>query len=105
MAESGNGGTTSSQPPEKKEFSMELRLLLAFLLMGVVMFLTPYFYKSVAPPAGAKKTTGVPRAAASTPAPAEAAPAPPDASAPVSAQAEESFAIDTDLYRITFGNR
>ena len=39
-------------PP--KEISMEVRLLLAFLLMGAVMFLTPYFYKSS--PA-AKKTT------------------------------------------------
>ena len=30
---------------EKKELSMEVRLLLAFLLMGVVLFVTPYFYK------------------------------------------------------------
>ena len=34
--------------------SMEVRLLLAFLLMGAVMFLTPYFYKSPPP---VKKTT------------------------------------------------
>ena len=33
MAETGNSG---------KEMSMETRLLLAFLLMGAVMFLTPY---------------------------------------------------------------
>ena len=39
---------------------MEVRLLLAFLLMGAVMFLTPYFFKSQAPPPG-KKDAGRPR--------------------------------------------
>ena len=33
---------------------MEQRLLLAFVLMGLVLFLTPYFYKAPPPPA---KTT------------------------------------------------
>ena len=33
---------------------MEQRLLLAFVLMGLVLFLTPYFYK--APPAASKTT-------------------------------------------------
>ena len=41
MAESVNGGSnTPAQPP--KEMSMEVRLLIAFLLMGAVMFVTPY---------------------------------------------------------------
>ena len=53
MAESVNGGSkTPAQPP--KEMSMEVRLLIAFLLMGIVMFVTPYFFKSQAPPAGNK---------------------------------------------------
>ena len=39
MAESVNGGNSSNPP---KEMSMEVRLLLAFLLMGAVMFVTPY---------------------------------------------------------------
>jgi len=44
MAEPVNGGSnTPAQPP--KEMSMEVRLLLAFLLIGAVMFLTPYFFK------------------------------------------------------------
>jgi len=47
-AESVNGGGGPNQPP--KEMSMEVRLLLAFLLMGAVMFLTPYLFKTVAPP-------------------------------------------------------
>ena len=44
MAESVSGGSSSGQPP--KEMSMEIRLLLAFLLMGAVMFVTPYFLKT-----------------------------------------------------------
>jgi hypothetical protein len=48
MAEStGNKGL--GQPPE--QMSTETRLLLAFLLMGAIMFLTPYFFKSQAAPA------------------------------------------------------
>lgn len=42
---------------EKKELSMEVRLLLAFLLMGVVLFVTPYFYKQ--PPAQPSTKTAV----------------------------------------------
>ena len=45
MAETENSGGRG-QPP--KEMSMEIRLLLAFLLMGAVMFLTPYFVKTSA---------------------------------------------------------
>ena len=57
MAESVNGGSkTPAQPP--KEMSMEVRLLIAFLLMGAVMFLTPYFFKSQAPPPGKKDAAG-----------------------------------------------
>ena len=33
---------------------MEVRLLIAFLLMGAVMFVTPYFFKSQVPPPGKK---------------------------------------------------
>ena len=57
MAEPVNGGSnTPAQPP--KEMSMEVRLLLAFLLMGAVMFLTPYFFKSQIPPPGKKDAAG-----------------------------------------------
>ena len=40
MADSSNG----------KELSMEMRLLLAFILMGAVLFLTQYFYTPATPP-------------------------------------------------------
>ena len=39
-----------SNKPGKKDLSMEQRLLLAFVLMGLVLFLTPYFYKAPPPP-------------------------------------------------------
>ncbi len=33
---------------------MEVRLLIAFLLMGAVLFVTPYFFKIATPPPGKK---------------------------------------------------
>ncbi len=114
MAETGNGGRQSSGQGTK-ELSMETRLLLAFLLMGAVMFLTPYFFPSATPPA--KKTTaatnqtaqGTPTAAApaETAAPtqivheAESAPTAPATQAKV----EPSFSIDTNLFHVTFSNQ
>ena len=101
---------------------MELRLLLAFILMGVVLFVTPYFYKTVTPPvkkaAPAATTSGsAPAPSGVTTAPAETAAAPASKTAasetsesetaapPVAARNEETHTIDTDLFRITFSNR
>ena len=92
MAESVNGGSnTPAQPP--KEMSMEVRLLIAFLLMGAVMFVTPYFFKSQVPPPGKKdaavQTTSqktdaaVPTGPDGKPAPAATAPAEPAARRPL----------------------
>ena len=113
MAEPNSGGT-SGGAGKPKELSMELRLLLAFILMGVVLFLTPYFYKNVAPPV--KKS--VPAAAKIEPAaaapsasaapitvPADASPASGTALPPVAAQQEETHTIETDLFQITFSNK
>ncbi len=110
MAQTANSENQSSAP---KEMSMEVRLLLAFLLMGAVMFLTPYFFKQPAPPA-AKKTA--PAAASvspkpEAPAPAETpAPAAPKASAPAAANAtpqqpQPPVVIETDLYHVVFSNQ
>jgi YidC/Oxa1 family membrane protein insertase len=113
MSDSVNGGSKTTAQPPKQEMSMEVRLLLAFLLMGAVMFLTPYFFKSQAPPP-AKQAT-VPKDAAATspgkPAVADAAAPPsPEAAAAVSANAtpqkpEPAFIVDTDLYRIALSNQ
>jgi hypothetical protein len=41
--------SSSNKPPEKQELSVEIRLLLAFVLMGVVLFTTPYLFNSLRP--------------------------------------------------------
>jgi YidC/Oxa1 family membrane protein insertase len=108
MAEPGSGGSP-------KEMSMEVRLLLAFLLMGAVMFVTPYLYKTPPPAKTAQKTTAAqtePSAPAATTAAAEAAvpvvPTEPDADATEPATvaiALPPVTIDTSLFRVTFNNQ
>ena len=105
-------------PKKSKELSMEMRLLIAFILMGAVLFVTPYFYKTVNPPPGPAKSS----AAAAVVAPAENPPppaaAPPKAAgkadatkvAPgdvprVAAEKEDTFVVDTDVYHVVFSNR
>lgn len=98
----------------KKELSMEARLLIAFVLMGLVLFLTPYIYKPAASPAAgankpaASKTTNP----AEVPAPATPAPAPAPAAAPavempgqIHAGQEETAVVETDLERVVFSNK
>src|SRR5205085_12624076 len=92
------------KPAPKKELSMEMRLLLAFLLMGLVLFLTPYLYK---PPPGPKRTAPTP-----TPQqPAQVTQKPPEAQTrkaepaqempgQIAAAKEQEFLVDTELYRI-----
>ena len=101
---------------EKKEMTMEIRLLLAFVLMGLVLYITPYFYKQPAPQPAANKSgaaqtqTPAPpqpetaaNAGAATPAPAPAAAA--QIPGQVQADQEETFTIETDLFRVVFSNR
>ncbi len=104
-----------AQPP-KKEMSMEVRLLLAFVLMGAVMFLTPYIFPTPPKPPVKKDAN----AAAVTPSPAAAdatqtSAAPPAAATAAAAPAlpanatpqkpEPLFVIETDLYRISLSNQ
>jgi len=93
---------------------MEARLLIAFVLMGLVLFLTPYIYKpSTAPAPGANvpavsKTTDV-KEAATPPPPAAEAPPRPVAAAEIPGQIhgdkEETAVVDTSLYHIVFSNK
>ncbi len=112
MAESMNSGAPG-QP--RKDMSMEVRLLLAFLLMGAVMFLTPYFFPKAAPPAAKKtaqqaaQTAPAPAAPAATPAesPAQAAPLKKAEAAPGSTPQTPlpPVVIDTELFRIVLNNQ
>jgi YidC/Oxa1 family membrane protein insertase len=96
---------------EKKDLSMEMRLLLFFLLMGLILFVTPYFYKQPpAPPeTAAKAEAPAGKTSSAIPIPAPAAPAAqtPAADVPGQIQAgdEHVFAIDTKLYHVEFSNR
>jgi YidC/Oxa1 family membrane protein insertase len=120
MAESVNGGSGNPAQPPRKEMSMEVRLLLAFLLMGAVMFLTPYLFKSTAPPPAKKVEQTAP---AQQPPPENTPPAPaaktaqPErpakkvshkavASVPTTPQkAEPALLINTDLFTVAFSNQ
>jgi YidC/Oxa1 family membrane protein insertase len=93
----------------KKELTMEQRLLLAFVLMGLVLFLTPYFYKTPPPPpktttptTSQTAATAPPKAAAveSTPRAATSQPVP----GQIEGASEQKFEVDTDIYHITLTN-
>ncbi len=110
---------TNQPGPKKKELSMEQRLLLAFALMGIVLFATPYLFKSPAPTAAPKKPTTAAQAQTAptpgTPAPPAAAPAKAGTTAKtkaehvaaqkIAAENEQTYTIDTDLYKVVFSNR
>ncbi|MBI5086598.1 MAG: membrane protein insertase YidC [Acidobacteria bacterium] len=114
----------------EKEISMEIRLLLAFALMGLVLFGTQFLMpKPPQKPVDQKAQVAAPQAqpASAQPAespkpqaPATAAPAKavaakaapaksgdekPAAVAVVAAEKEETHVVDTDVYRIVFSNR
>lgn len=112
MADLQNGTQTTGNQKERKELSMEKRMLIAFLLMGVVLFLTPYFYRSdSSQQKPAPKSAAVQKPAPKAPAPAPAAvekPTPvaaPPAAGQVAAQKEGTYVIETDLTRVVFSNR
>ena len=111
MADAPNG--------KKKELSMEMRLLLAFGLMGVVLFATQYLIpkapvKPATPPAQqaqqiAKPPEAAPAKAAAKPVAVARASGKKSAKAvPVAAvvaDTEETRILDTGVYRIVFSNR
>src|SRR5579864_3262341 len=101
-----------NNPGPPKELSTEIRLLIAFALMGVVLFATPYFFKLVSPPPPAKPSVAAQKTAA-TPVSQPATPSPVETNEPqtaatdeqVAAQKEERFVVETDFYRAVFSNR
>ncbi|MEO8027539.1 MAG: membrane protein insertase YidC [Bryobacteraceae bacterium] len=105
----------------KKELSMEARLMIAFGLMAVVLFVTPYIYKPAPPPAD-KKTQQTEEKKAALPAeqpPAEKAKTPAKPAGPkaaleaaavpaagvIQASKEELYTVNTKVYKVVFSNR
>ncbi len=100
----------------KKELSMEIRLLLAFGLMGLVLLTTQYFMPSTKPPVArkapeqAQTQTPPPQAAqplpasvvAKTPSAKRGQPAPPPVT--VMAQQRETKIVETDVFRVELSN-
>jgi YidC/Oxa1 family membrane protein insertase len=94
---------------DKKEMTMETRLLLAFVLVGIVLVGWNYIYKPPVPPETPASTAPAQTTQPAAEAP-KGAPAPtPEQIAEIpgqiqAAQAEE-FDIETDLYKVRFSNQ
>src|SRR5690349_4757527 len=110
MSPSDNGSSQPKKPGDPGGLSMEKRLLLAFALMGVVLFATQYFFKPpvpARPPAAqqaSKEPSKVPEPAAAAVAPATPAVNTPAASTlpQVAGAKDETYTIETDVYKIVF---
>jgi YidC/Oxa1 family membrane protein insertase len=117
---------SSPTPPKKdsKELSNEVRMLIAFVLMGLILVVTPWAYRRLGitpPPSAEPKTSAIqtsatkkPDAAASTASgtpmvPATTPPAGNASSEPaegaVTAASAQDYALDTELYNVVFSNR
>jgi YidC/Oxa1 family membrane protein insertase len=116
---------SSPTPPRKepKELSNELRMVIAFVLMGLILVVTPWAYRKlgITPPPSESKTSATqtspakkPDAAASTASGTPMAPAatPPTENAPsepvegaITAASAQDYTLDTELYNVVFSNR
>jgi YidC/Oxa1 family membrane protein insertase len=114
---------SSPTPPKKdsKELSNEVRMLIAFVLMGLILVVTPWAYRKLGitpTPASDQKTSAIqtsptkkPDAAASTASGTPMVPAntPPTGNASaegaVTAASAQDYALDTELCNVIFSNR
>src|SRR5262245_59554190 len=90
------------------KLSMEARMLIAMLLVGVVFGVSQYLMPAPAePPAVGKNKDAKAEQAAVQTAPATGTPPAPAAEAPGQIQAAEAttFMIDTDVHTVVFSNR
>jgi len=120
MPDPNQSSNNQSGSGQKKELSMETRLLLAFGLMGLVLLATQYFLPTTKPPVPKKppvqvQQTQTPQAPAAQPAPAAAAAVPAGAKtgkpvpaappiATVMAAQRETKIVETPVYRVEFSN-
>jgi YidC/Oxa1 family membrane protein insertase len=102
MPEADNQKSTPKKP---EEMGVEKRLLLAFALMGVVLFVTQYFYPQS--PQSTLKTAkqATPQQAQTPPAPTQptARQAAPPAGQ-IAATTSDLYTVQTDLYKVVFSN-
>jgi YidC/Oxa1 family membrane protein insertase len=109
---------TTPSKKDAKELPNELRMVIAFVLMGLILVATPYVYKKlgITPPAANPAVKSSVQLAKDAPQAASASTAPnkPDdttaddtTSTPgaISAAAESEWTLDTTLYHIVFSNR
>jgi YidC/Oxa1 family membrane protein insertase len=96
----------------KKDLSMEARLLIAFLLMGVVLMVSQYFIKPAPGPKPVETKSAQANPAAASDTAQAPIPSPKEAQAAESAQqgavqgyTEQTYPIDTDLFHVEFSNR
>src|SRR4030081_1559628 len=95
--------------------SMEIRLLIAFVLMGLVLFVTPYIYKPPPAPPAQVPAASPDKAGDNAGDKAEADPIKPVAQTPsepaapvpgaIQAEQEETTVVDTNVYHVVFSNR
>lgn len=109
MPENKNGASKGQGPGgSRPELTMEMRLLLAFALMGLVLLGWQYVFPPPKP-APAQKKAAQPaqqKKAEPAPAPAQAAPAEAASQEPLAAAGrEETLVIETDVYRLALSNR
>jgi YidC/Oxa1 family membrane protein insertase len=115
---------SSPTPPKKesKELSNEVRMVIAFVLMGLILVVTPWAYRKLGitpPPSAEPKTPAIqtspakkpdvaaatPRATPMTSTPPPAAENDQPAEGAVTAASAQDYTLDTDLYRVVFSNR
>jgi YidC/Oxa1 family membrane protein insertase len=98
--------------PKSPEISVEKRMLLAFVLVGIVLLLSQFLFSPAAPsksgPEQTKPATAqqaVKPTAPVPPPPATEAAKPAEAAAPVAADNEQTETVETAVYRIVFSNK
>lgn len=98
----------------KKELSMETRLLIAFVLMGLVLMVSQYFTKPAPEPVnksgvakGEPEKSGAEKAEAVIPSPAQQRTAQVSGavSGEVKAESEQTVIVDTQRFHVVFSNR
>ena len=102
MPEADNQKSTPKKP---EEMGVEKRLLMAFALMGVVLFVTQYFYPQSPQTTIKPVKQATPQQAQTPPAPSK--PATPQTTPPageLAATTEDLHTIQTDLYKVVFSN-